>query len=492
MNRLHSVSKLFLGLLVLCFSACATQSQLGPEDFPVEPVDFTAVEPEEWKLDNGITVLYYHDPEIPVVKGALYMRGGSLHVSDASPLAVGAMGGQMRLGGAGRLSPDALDLELEKLAASVGSSFGEEFGSVSFYSLSSDIDRVFSIFSDVLLRPRFDQGRLSLWKAQSIESIARRRDSPGSVAGISFNTLLFGDRNRFNFVAMPGDVSTIERVDLLRLHRRLVRPDDAILVVTGAITREKLESLIDKHLLAWKSRNTPLPPLPEIAHTPRPGVYFVEMPFEQATIFIGHLGVPRLTEDHVEIDVFNELFGTGGFSSRLMQEIRVKRGLAYSTYGAIVPDVVRGKNLIVIQTKAESTEDAIRGSVDVLKNMQAENVELEELGKVKKSVESSFVFKIDSPEKAVGRKATLRLLNYPPDYDEHFLSTLSDLEPPAIKTVADRRWNPDEFVIVVVGNKTAYNSAVSFMNSLPAELQTFQLKVLPFTNRLITEPAAKR
>ena len=474
-------------LVIICLvvaSGCSTTTTT-PADFPMEPVVFDPVQPEEWKLANGLTVLYYHDPEIPVVKGTLNMRGGSLYVSDEKPFIVGAMGSQMRAGGAGRMGPDALDRELETLAANVSSSFGDEFGSVSFYSLSSDIDRVFSIFSDVLLRPRFDATRFSLWKAQAIESIARRSDSPGSVGGISFNTLLFGDRNQFNYIALPGDVQGVRRVDLLRMHRRLVRPNDAILSVTGDISRKKLEKLIEDHLSHWKPHRESLPELPTMTFEPAPGIYFVEKPFEQATIYIGQLGLPRLTEDHVAISAFNELFGTGGFRSRLMQEIRVKEGLAYSTYGAISPDVVRGKNFMVIQTKGESAGQAIEAAVNVLQEMKQEPVEQEDLDTVKKSVESSFVFKVDSPEKAVGRTATLRLLDYPADYDENFLKTLAEMKPAAVQEVAQRRWDFKDFVIVVVGNKTAYTALQSLMADMPEPLQGMPYHELSFTNRLI-------
>ncbi|MFO0006354.1 MAG: insulinase family protein, partial [bacterium] len=118
--------------------------------------------------------MYLKDSELPVAQGQLIIRGGALWANQYPLGTTSAMGDVMRTGGAGDLSADALERELEKLAAGVSSSFSTEFGSISFSCLTSDLERVFKLFADVALRPRFEQDKLNLWKGQSLEGIRRR------------------------------------------------------------------------------------------------------------------------------------------------------------------------------------------------------------------------------------------------------------------------------------------------------------------------------
>ena len=141
-----------------------------------DPVSFEPLAPETWQLHNGLKVLFIEDREVPLVRGTLYLRGGSLW--EKQPGVVDAMGAQLRQGGAGDLSADQIDRELEKSAAGIGSDFSAENGTISFSCLSADLERIFKIFSDVVLKPRFEESRLLLWKGQTIEAIKRRRDDP--------------------------------------------------------------------------------------------------------------------------------------------------------------------------------------------------------------------------------------------------------------------------------------------------------------------------
>ena len=360
-------------VLLFCFVCCASRKPAELLALKPSPVEYDPVQPEMWSLPNGLSVIFAPDSELPLVRGALYFRGGSLWEEPSQVGVVSAMGAQMRSGGAGQLSADELDQELEQLAAALDSSAGREFGSVEFSCLSSDVDRVFSLLSGAVLEPRFEPQRLELWRARTLASIERRKDTPFTPARIAFGQLVFGE-TPYGRVLSSAQVKRISRLDLLRAHRRLVRPDGAVLAVSGDISRAHLERLVAQHFKDWQPRFAKLPAPPEVTFTPRPGIYFIEMPFEQATIVMGHQGVERLSEDHAAIKVFNEIFGGGMLSSRLVSRIRVQLGLAYLAWGGILPGVVRGENSVVMQTKAASTGKAIAEGMAVLADMQARQV----------------------------------------------------------------------------------------------------------------------
>ena len=485
------VHALGVGLLASSISGCAPKTPLIQPPLPSradEVAAFKPVVPEVWKLANGLEVIYLPDDELPLVRGRLYIRGGSLWTPSAPNGAVAAMGEQMRSGGAASLSADDLDKELEKLAAGVSTTFGAEFGAVSFSCLATDFSNVFKIFSEVLLSPRFEGDKLALWKGQALEGIRRRKEDAATVAGTAFNQILYKG-TPYGKVTLSSDVAKITRSELQRLHKELVKPDGAVLVITGRVSKEEIASTVEKFLGSWKSRGSELPPPPGVDTEPKPGIYFVELPFSQATIYAGQLGVPRLTPDAPAIEVFNEVFGSSGFGSRLMQRVRTDKGLTYSIFGGISPGTVKGTNYIVAQTKAESVAEALTESVQVLKELQQMPVPEGDLAERKVGIKNSFVFNFDSADNVAGRLARLRLLGYPDDYDATYLPKIEAVTPKNVLEVANNRWSPEKFVVVIVGNETAYQRIVSLKeaaNPSPAAkiLAGFELVKLSFDQAL--------
>jgi zinc protease len=484
---LKKILVIVLILLVGSFGGCA--GRLVPLDEPMEAVEYDPQQPEVWKLPNGLTVLFIEDTELPLVSGTLYMRGGTwwedLDVLGTSD----AMGSQMRSGGAGKLSAEQLDDRLERLAAGIGSGFSREFGTVAFDCLSADLEEVFGLFADVILQPRFEKKRLELWKGQRVEAIRRRIDDPGEVAQISFQQLLFGD-TPYGRVADEKDIHRINRQGLIKAHSYFVRPNEAYLAVSGAVSRAKLAKLVDSYFGDWERRRRDLPPRDSIDYVPQPGIYFVELPVEQATLVMGHHGPARLESDYPAVKSFNEIYGAGGFASRLFRRVRTDLGLAYVAYGAILSDFVVGKNLVWIQTKNSSVAEAMSESWKILRDIRQGGDLSADLAEAKQSIQNSFVFKYDSTSKLVNRSALLRLLGYPEDFDTTFVPKVLSVSAEKVRDVALKHWDPAKFVVVVVGNETAYNSLVKLKSyaegvgdsEFPGELE---LKKLKFDQKLI-------
>lgn len=474
---------LLVVVLVIISAGCVFlhSDQEGLPDVP-EVVDFTPQQPESWTLSNGLQVLFVRDREVPLLQGTLYLRPGSLWENRF--VAVDAMGRQMRLGGAGKNSATQLDHRLEVLAASISSSHGDEYGTVSFKALSEDVEEVLSLFSDVVRRPRFENERLRLWQGQALEAIARRVDSPDSVAEIAFNQLLYGD-TPYGRVATSDDVKSLTRAELVKLHSRLVKPNNAILTVSGKISRSELERLIDLNFGSWEGGCENLPSPPSLSYQPRPGIYFIELPYGQATITMGQLGVARSSPQYVSFEVFSRVFGIGGFGSLLMERIRTDLGLAYSIHGLIAPGLVQGQNYVSLKTKSESVGQAITEVVRVIRELQDNLLPPNELEERKRAAENSFVFKLASSTAQVERKAILQVLGFPEDYDQRYLSKIRQVDSDTIQQIARQYWDPDQFVIVIVGNDKAYSSLVGSINSPAWMLAHSKVDKLRFGEQII-------
>lgn len=451
-------------LAVLLLSGCTARLREGPEEISApqgesEIMSYRPPAPQVFSLANGMTVYLLENTELPLVEGSLLIPGGSLWTDANEKGAASAMGSLMRTGGAGKRGPGELDRELEKLAASVDSSMGPENGAISFSCLSDDLDAVFGIFSDVVLHPRFDAGRLELMKMRSMEEIRRRADNPSAIAGISFRQLMYGD-TPYGYVAGSADVARMNPRVVKKLFERFIRPQGAILAVSGNVNRPRLESLASRYFGSWENGGGSVSlEAPPVNSDPGPAIYFIDKPFQQATVYMGELGVPRFTPDWYDILIFNEVFGSGGhFGSRLMKEIRSDAGLVYSINGGVNPALSRGLNYIAFQTKAESTGDAVVRSLEVLRRMQAQPLSEEELRHASSSLVNSFIFKFDAPSDVVQRKAMQQIMHFPPDYDDTYIERIKGVTPASVQQVARQRWHPERFVIVVVGDSRAYSS----------------------------------
>lgn len=469
-----------LGGFVSCVHIGAAPSAFNEG---LHPVQFRPRAPIEWSMPNGMKVLYLEDSDLPLVRGTLYVPRGTLWDPDFNGVMTAAMAPLMRTGGAGAYSADELDRELKLLSASIGSTVLPEFATVSFSALSSDVDRVFNYFEAVVRAPRFEKSRIELIRGQLLESIRRRTDDAENIAHIALSQLLF-PQSAFGRVSTSEDVKSITRDRLLAAYRQVYKPDGALLTLTGRLTRDQAEKLVSQHFGSWKGPAEKLTP-PPITLEPAPAIYFVTAPFEQSAVLIGEQGVPRHTPDYYAILAFNEVFGGNGLSSRLFTDVRSEKGLAYAANGAIAPGVVKGVNLIALGTKAETTGQAIRASLDVLKGLQEKEVPARELEEKKLSIVNSFVFENETSDATLRRRALFSIYGYPSDFDDSFTKKVSKVGPDEIRAVARTRWDVSKLIVIVVGNESSYNSLVREKSSFISPISSFPIIRAQFNERLV-------
>lgn len=463
--------------LVLCsvvFFGCghwSTNLLMPPVE---ETLEYSPPEPQKWLLPNGMTVLYLEDSELPLVRGALYVRKGSFWESDKEFAAYELMGSMLRRGGAGERTADELDNRLEELAASVDSSMSGQYGSISFQCLEDDVDEVFGLFSDVVLRPRFQSDRLKLLVGQVLEGIARRKDDPWTIAALAFKSMIYG-KTPLGRVLTSALVKRVHPSHLRRAYLRFLNPDRAILAISGRISRAKLEELLGKEFVHLKPSQKELPELQPAFPPKAARIVYIQSDLAQATLLMGHLGVPLYTEDHFPILVYNEIF-SGGMSALLFKKIRSEQGLAYSVYGAISPGFLAGQNLVAIQTKAESAGQAMLSALRTIGVTQREAVEAELLEEKRRGMSASYVFSHATPWAILNRKVSLEIAGYPRDYDSIYLDRLAAVTPEDVRAVAGNRWEQDKLVLILVGDQQAYESFVKAKESLPAEYASLPIE----------------
>lgn len=476
--------------VVGCGSVMSTSSDIdtaatvNPLSMGLEPVVFSPREPSSWTLPNGLTVLHIQDSEIPIVSAALYTRGGGLWEKPEEAGVARTTGSLMRRGGVVGLSSDELDLELEKLSASISTTIGEEFGSFSFSCLKGDLGTLAGLFRRVMREPVFEQDKIDLHKLQLLESIRRRKDDGDTIASLAFSSLIYRG-SPYGSVLTSDEVRQLSRRHLVDWHKDSLSLTGALFAVTGDISRAEVDKLTSVLFDGWSNEEKDPLTLPKMGVPEGAGVYFIEAPFAQATVLIGQLGVPRYSEDHFAIKVFNRLFGMGLGSSRLYQRIRSELGLAYSVYGAINPGAPLGINSMQMQTKAGSAGTAIKESLGVLRDLQVSGVSDAELTERRRGVINSFVFANEDADSTLQRQALFRLYGYPLEYDRIYVGKVAEVTRAEVATVAQSRWDLSGLIVLVVGPKEARESIAREIGQFPGALGQKQIIDLKFDETLV-------
>lgn len=449
------MSKVFTAILTVLaclLSSCALNGiPSSPDKLGWNATEFKPHKPEEWEMKNGLHVLFIHDDELPMIGGSLYVRGGSLQDPPEMVGLASVTGSQIREGGIPGFAPDALDEKLDSLGAKIESSFGSEFGSISFSSLAEDFPEVSKLFAKVVREPTFDQSRLELWKRLALEGIRRRQDDPGTMAGMTFLQVLYGKDSPYARSITEQGIQRLKLDDLRAFRARYLRPDGSLLVVRGAITREQLQPQLEKLFGDWPPLKTPQPKMPEVKAPPQPGVYVLNRKFDQTTVLMGHLGPPRFTDDMYAMSIFNRIFGAGDFETVLFNEVRTKHGYAYEVEGGLAPGVSKGTFQINMGSRTDQALNAVKTALEVVDTTSRELPDEKMFNDSKLAVERSFVFKFEENDDILQRAATLRLMNYPPDFDDTYLAKMGAVTRKNILEVPQRWVKPEEFSIVLVG-----------------------------------------
>jgi len=453
------MKNLYLTVLAFVFlfrpaDSFSAELELDPRKITAASVEFELPKADFWRLENGLQVYYYRNDELPLMQGEMYFRGGSLNDDSGITGLASAVGSQMRAGSIEGMSPAELDQKLTDLAANIESSFGDEFGSVSFFSLTEDFKEVFSIFSQVIKKPAFDAKRLALWKELSKEGVSRRRENPGTMSSMAFARLVYGEGSAYADFKSEDSINSINASSLKKFHSNFIRPESALLAVSGSLSKEEAKAAIEEQFGSWRAENASSSrvPFPKVENKIKPGVYVLERDFKQATVYMGHLGPKRHVEDKYSTAIFNRVFGQGGFSSILFREIRSKLGLAYTVSGGIRAGVEAGTFSVSMGTRAEQATSAVKAVIAQIEKVRKELPSEGDFNAAKSATEKSFVFKFADPNFVSGRAVILDILGYSKTYDEQYLSKISDVSREQVLEVAKKHINPEQMVIVIVGN----------------------------------------
>ena len=436
---------------------------------PVPPLHaFKPVQPKRIELANGLVLFLQEDHELPFISGSILIRGGSRDEPAAKVGLVSLYGQAWRTSGTSAANGDVLDDRLEAKAASIETGGGSATASLSWNSLKGDFDSVFATSMDLLLHPAFKADKLQLGKRQMEASIARRNDDASGIAGREAAQIVYGADSPY---ARQAEYATVEAVtldDLTAWHDRTVVPNNMIVAVSGDFDGASMEATLRKAFEPLP-KGTPFVTAKLGFPGPTPGVYFVnKSDVNQSNVFIVGLGTQRSNPDYYALNVMNEIF-SGGFGSRVVQNVRTKLGLAYSVGGSYGSSYDHpGMFRVGAGTKSSSTVAATQAMLDEIGKLKTEPPTADELRKAKEQVLNSFIFNYDSRDKTLNEQVTLAFYGYPPDFLEKYKDGIEKVTSADVARVANKYIDPSKLAIVVVGNEAELTPPLSKLGKVTA------------------------
>ena len=429
---------------------------------PIPPLPpFHPDRPKRIELKNGLVILLEEDHELPFISGTINIRGGSRDVPAAKVGLVGLYGETWRTSGTATQDGDKLDDILEAKAAKVETGGDVDSTSVSWSCLTKDEDQVFGIAVDLLEHPAFNNQKLQLAKQQSVAGIVRRNDDVEGVAQREATKLVFGADSPY---ARQPEVATVMAVtvdDLRAWHEKTVAPNHIIISVEGDFDSSAMEKQL-RNAFENLARGSEWPKPGGEFPGPKPGLYAVnKTDVNQSNVWIVGLGTDRHNPDFYALSVMNEIF-SGGFGSRLFQEVRTKQGLAYEVsggYGASYDHP--GMFYTVAMTRSPQTVKTTQAMLNEIEGLKTKPFTDVELAGAKDQLLNSFIFRYDSKEKVLTEATTLEFYGYPADFLEKYRTAIEAVTTADLERVAKKYIDPSKLAVLVVGNQSQFGTPLT-------------------------------
>ena len=462
-----NIFRLVTALVVALTFQSALSQVPAWKQIPIPPLPaFHPQEPKRVELPNGLVIFLQEDHELPLINGIARIRGGSRSEPANKAGMLDMYGEVWRTGGTKTQTGDQLDDYLEIRAAKVETNDSEDSTSISLSCLKEDFDDVFRVFADLLQNPEFRDDKLVLAKKEMADAISRRNDDSSGIAGREAAMLAYGKNNPYARQPEYATVDAVTREDFVNWHRDHVSPNNIILGIVGDFDAAAMEAKLRQAFGDWPKG--PAVKAPEIQFDPaKPGYYLIpKSDVNQSSIRMVELGIRRDNPDFYAARVFNEAFG-GGFKSRLVQDLRSAKGLAYAVGGGIGsafdhPGVVE----ISMGTKSQSTVEAIQGIYTEIDDLTKKPITDEEIRSAKDSILNSFVFNFDSPEKVLRERMAYEFYGYPADFLERYRAGIEKVQKADVARAAVKYLQKDKLAVLVVGNTADFAKPLSSLGQV--------------------------
>lgn len=464
----------FLLILVMSFAQCTPTAKVGDNgntENPAGPVaqpttdggtldrsipptagdapEIKIGDYDKFTLDNGVEVIVVTNNKLPRVSFSLEV--------DADPVLEGDKAGMVDLTGQllRRGTKTRTKAEIDEAVDFIGANMNTSGRGISASSLSKHQDLLLELMSDVLLNPTFADEELEKLKKQTISGLASEKDSPNAIAANVGNVLDFGKKHPYGEIVTEETVTNVTSADCKKYYNDYFKPNTTRLVIVGDVDAKTLKSQLNKYFGSWKKGevptseyNTPTAPkATEVAFVDKPGAV-------QSVVKITYpVDLKPGSQDAIAASVMNTILGGGGFSARLMQNLREDKAYTYGAYSSLISNELIGEFSASASVRNEVTDSAITQFLYEIQRMRDEKVDEDALNLILNTMTGSFSRALERPETVARFAKNIEKYNLPKDYYKNYLKNLRAVTADDVQAMAKKYLLPSNAHILVVGNK---------------------------------------
>jgi zinc protease len=428
---------------------------------PTAAVSPTTTPVVETRLDNGMRILVVNKPGLPLVSARLAFDAGSAQDGAGKSGLASMTAGLLTQGTTIRSAPE-IATQIEQLGASVGAGAGPDFTSVYANAPADVFPQAVALMADLVRNPAFAEEELDRQRTQTLDSLKVALASPGQVASQAAGRVIYGDAP----YGAPGigtvtTLPTLTRADVVAFHAARYLPSDATLVFSGDITPDAALALAQSTFGDWRAPTSTAVAAAAPAGVPlQPRVVVIDQPGAgQAAVIAALRGVPRTDEAYFPLTLGNTLLG-GSFTSRLNQEIRIKRGLSYGTRSSLGLRRDDGLFTASAQTKNETAvevADLILAEIERLDTTQPTESELTTRRAILTGAFGSSLETVDGLGTLV---ANLALYDLPMSELAAYAGNVAAVDGPAMQAAFARALPVSNASVVIVGDASKFIDAL--------------------------------
>jgi zinc protease len=432
-------------------------------------------QPLRFELDGGALALLEPSHDVPLVSLVLALRSGSATDPEGKSGLARIAARMLRRGCEGLLA-EQIDFRIDGLGAEMAVDTSASTVAIHVQVIARNLEALVDLLARMISTPTFPEEELGRLKRETTSEIIEARDNDRVVAQKAMQRTLFGGHP---YGRNPGgttdSVQRIERSDVVEFFRRHVVQSNLVVAIAGDVTADRVP-LLAARLLAGVPR-APAPPSEVAEPTMRSGrrLLVVDKPERtQTQILIGTLGTCPHDDDHVPLLVASAIFG-GTFTSRLMKEIRSKRGWSYGASARAGVDRRRQAWILWTFPAAQDAGPCLKLSIELVEQWVAGGVAPREVSFIQRYLARSHAFDVDTAAKRMHQALDVELLGLPPDYFSAWVKHVRSVTPEAASAAVKRRIDPTNLLAVVVG--TAGTVMEPLRSAVPA---LSEASVVPF------------
>ena len=438
-------------LILLLFTfATAAAVEIEGMPKPAESRPAKLAVPQEKTLANGLRVIVVERPGVPLLSAELIARNGS--ETDPEKLAgLAKFTASLLTQGTAKRTAPQIASEVESLGAALAADAGWDSIHVELKTLSTNADAAFAILADVARNPQFASEEIERHRRQALDDLRLAMETPGHVARMVAARALLGASP----YAHPADgtlasLPRIKRTDITALHTRVFVPGNAVLIMAGNITAHDGFALAEKVFGDWAGARTPATTSAN-ATGQKPRAILVDLPHAgQAAVYVGGPSLAKTDAAFALAEVANAVLGTG-YSSRLNQEIRLKRGLSYGVKSSLTASSEFGLFAAACQTKNESAAEVVGLIQTELKRLATEPISEDYFTSRKAVLTGNFARELETNDGYVARVADLVLHDLPLDTLAHRIGRIQSIGVEEVRDFGAKHLSPEAMTVVVVG-----------------------------------------